>query len=129
MPKKPKALYHFTSRYHLKGIMSQGLIRGDVPTSPMEGFNAIWLTSDPDAGAQGWSAGTVFNKTEVRLTVSVPDIAKLKHWPSLAKKLSVDPGWYHALDEAGGGGSDNWYVYMGTIPPENIEAIERKEGK
>lgn len=121
-------LYHFTSKHHLPGIVAQGLVRGDVPTSPMGGFNAVWLTSDPDAGEQGWSRGTFFDKTEVRLTVLVPDLAKLKHWPTLAKEMDVDPAWYHALDEAGGGGSDNWYVYRGVIPPENIEAIEHKRG-
>ena len=124
--KKPKTLYHFTSRYHLSHILEDGLVRGDVPTSPTGGFNAVWLTRDPKAGVQKWARGSFLDKTEVRLKVTVPDLAKLKYWPSLAAELGVQPWWYAALDKAGGGGSENWYVYTDVIPPENIK-VERSK--
>jgi len=82
----------------------------------MGGFNAPWLTSDPEAGSQGWAGGGF--KTAVRITVQIPDgDDNLYHWPEMAALLKMDPTWYQALHQAGGGGSDDWYVYTGVIPP------------
>jgi hypothetical protein len=114
-------LYHFTSTGHLPGILRRGISRGDVPTSPTGGLNAPWLTADSKAGGQGWARGNW--KTGVRLTVNVSG-SKLRKWSEYAEEEGVDPKWYDALDRAGGGGSDDWYIYLGTIPVSRIEKIE-----
>ena len=109
-------LYHFTNHLWLPLILDAGISRGDVPTSPTGGFNAPWLTVDPEPAAQGWVAGT--GKDAVRITVEVPDgDPRLHHWPALAAQLGVDPTWYAVLDRVGGGGSESWYVYEGVVPP------------
>jgi|APSaa5957512535_1039671.scaffolds.fasta_scaffold93897_1 hypothetical protein len=133
-------LYHFTCEIHLPSIMihlpsimQEGLTRGDVPTSYDGGFNAPWLTSDSSwMGNTGWAGsglrnGTEIDKNKFRLTVRVPDSdANLRHWPELANELEVDKAWYAALDESGGGGSDNHYVYRGSIPRSWITKVDTK---
>jgi hypothetical protein len=37
--------YHFTTHRHVAPIRSEGLRRGDVPTSMRDGVNGIWFTS------------------------------------------------------------------------------------
>ena len=114
-------LYHFTSDKYLTYILQYGIRRGDVPTSPFEGFNAPWLTNNPSWKSQGWSRGGL-DKTAVRLTVHIQDRdTKLKYWPALAKELQVEDFWYKALDATGSNGSNNWFVYLGVIPVTSIE--------
>lgn len=120
-------LYHFTSLAHWKAIQGVGLTRGDVPTGPTEGFNAVWLTDDLNAGAQGWAAGSIYDKSAVRLTVSVRKGPKLKHWSKFAKKIGVPQWWYDALDKAGGGNSEHWYIHLSAIPMKNIKDVAFKE--
>ena len=113
----PKTLYHFTSDSFLPSIKRDGIWRGDVPTSSEGGFNAPWLTSDGSWPDQGWAADSPIDKSQVRLTLQVPDEdPKLVLWSTLAREEGVDPVWYNALDQAGGGGSAAWSVYRGRIP-------------
>lgn len=106
-------LYHFTAREYLPAIRKQGLLYGDVPTSPTGGFNAPWLTSSPEVGQQTvWSLGSAYNKTGVRLTVDVPHgDPKLHSWLAWAAANEVPNWWLKALDS-----SPHWYIYTGQIP-------------
>lgn len=120
-------LYHFTSEMHFEHIKKTGLSRGDVPLSPMGGINYPWLTRDPERKKQSWSFGSVVDKQEVRITVEIPmPDENLITWSTLAEKEGVDRGWYAALNEAGGGGAEDWYVYRGVIPPEWFVEIDHK---
>ena len=113
-----KHRYHFTSLWHFEAILTEGYIsRGDVPLTPSGGYNALWLTKDPDWDRQGWAGGSEICKTEVRLTIMLPDEALpyLKHWPELANAENVEERWYRALAQ-GGGNPEDWYVFMGRIP-------------
>lgn len=125
-------LYHFTAKEYVEEIKTHGVLLGDVPTSPLEGFNAPWLTSDPSWEKQGWREGSVIDKAAARLTIEIPDEElgnKLFHWPKVAKMLNMSKEWFFALDEAGGRGSQSWYIHLGTIPPERIKKIEYKKEK
>jgi len=94
-----------------------------VPTSPGGGFNAPWLTKNKNPRGQAWAGGSF--KTAVRITVEIPNSdPKLKHWPELAAEKNVSDSWFLALDKAGGGGSDDWYIYMGSIPVSRIKEVE-----
>lgn len=122
-------LYHFTAMSRLKSIQERGIVKGDVATSPSEGFNAPWLTRNSNHNEQGWQAKEIAHedKTTVRLTVEVPDgIHTLRHWPELAKELEIEDWWYAALDKSGSGGSEDWYVFLGTIPYEWVTNVEMK---
>jgi hypothetical protein len=133
-------LYHFTLLENVDSILREGIIRGDVPTSPLEGYQAPWLTDDPNAGNQGWVEGG--NKTQVRLTVLIPEWRRdsegqpysppdyLWKWRDLADAEGVEDWWFDALDKAAGGGSEHWYVYKGPegIRPEWIPIVEDRTG-
>jgi hypothetical protein len=115
MKKLQPALYHYTSHNAWELVQKEGrLLYGDVPLSPTTGTQGVWLTTDPDAGKQGWAGST----PEVRLRVRIPDArsAHLVKWTRYAREHKIDPRWLEHLDQSGGGGSDNWYVYLGAIP-------------
>ncbi len=119
-------LYHYTAREYLPSIKRQGITRGDVPLTPTGGFNAPWLTDDPNAAQQDWKEGSGLDKTAVRIEVAIPksERKKLLSWPVLADRAKMDPTWYEALDKAGGGGSAHWHVFYGRIPPGWFRSIE-----
>ena len=50
-------LYHFTAAEYLESILKDGLNRGDVPLSPTEGVNGVWLTTDPNTEGHGLTDG------------------------------------------------------------------------
>jgi hypothetical protein len=118
--------YHFTSADNLPSIQQNGIFRGDVPTSPTSGFQAPWLTADPSPQHQQWTLGGA--KSQVRLTIEIPDENDDKTWPWLELANSIRPPvedwWLEALNSAGGGGQERWYVYLGVIEPEWIISVE-----
>lgn len=117
-----RTLYHFTRPAYAEQIKELGIIIGDVPTSPTDGFNAPWLTDEPNPTIQNWILGT--DKDKVRITVSIKKEKWLRKWSSFATTYGVDPEWYKILDRTGGGGSEHWYIYMGRIPAHWITNIE-----
>lgn len=114
--------YHFTYPYRVKQILEEGLIDGDVPLSINTGFNAPWITRDPNPTNQKWTGfDNGKGKSGARLTINMPEDAPyLLWWPAIAKVFNVEEWWYKALDKTGGGGSENWFIYLGIIPPEWI---------
>lgn len=116
--------YHFTAKDRLEMIEKVGIMYGDVPTSMSEGFNAVWLTTDPNPGTQNWAMGDY--KRAVRLTVYIPndEYSNLWKWVEMANRLDVDKGWREILNVTGGGGEDDWYVYLGVVDPDWIEKVE-----
>lgn len=127
---EPQGFYHFTAIERLPGVGRAGILKGDVPITPGGGYNAPWLTTDPSFGeAQRWSQGSFQDKQRIRLTVRIPESHQelLRKWTVLAKEKGMDPHWYEALNKAGGGTHDSWYVYHGVIPPEWITRIEDRD--
>jgi len=120
-----RRLYHFTHPERIEDIIAEGLIYGDVPTSPEGGFNAVWLTSDKNPVSQGWTQGG--GKAKARLTVDIPEEnveQSLWRWLDLAKEAKVEKWWLEILNATGGGGQRRWYVYLGIIEPEWISRWE-----
>jgi len=125
-------LYHFTDLYRLDSIKKHGIYKGDVPISIMGGYNAPWLTTDPNPSNQKWG-----NKTGLKLTINIPDNdPNLNKWTDITKqeiekaKTNEDKEmlakWYKALHDTGGE-SNNWYVYHGTIPFKWVTKIGKEE--
>ncbi len=144
-------LYHFTAPEYIEQIKAEGLTRGDVPTSPTEGINAVWLTRDRSPDGHGLSDGHVLtdqerdimetikgqrlsenvrfpNKRAYRIAIKIPrgDRA-LVFWPKWARK-KLDADWYAALSRAGGRKDRTWYLYFGTIPPDWFTSIDKLSG-
>jgi hypothetical protein len=138
-------LYHFTARELLPGIARDGLSRGQVPLSPRQAINAVWLTTDGDPSGHGLADGVglpehliaiarrlnedpssvvTLNKRAIRFAVKLrsrdPDLV---HWPRWSKRV-LAPDWYEALNRAGGGKAPTWYLYFGVIAPGLIEPID-----
>ena len=128
-----RTLFHFTYPERVEDIVRQGLFVTDVPTSPSmdQGYRGVWLTEDPNPTAQGWAGGSGLNsKAGARLTVDLPsDIINtppytLYRWLDLAKRAGIDDHWLDAMNRTGGGGQEDWWIYLFDIPPEWISYWE-----
>jgi len=54
-----------------------------------------------------------YDKRLVRIKVRISSRdPNLKHWPRWAKKR-LQPDWYEALNQTGGGKAETWYLYFG----------------
>ncbi|MDB4278131.1 hypothetical protein N9917_00875 [Deltaproteobacteria bacterium] len=121
--------YHFTSRLYLPTILRKGIQKGDVATSPDMGFNAPWLTTNADYNAQGWCRSSFLDKTEVRLSVEIPDNdPNLWTWAKLIKEYEMDEFWVEALSIKIGQNPSHWFIYMGGISPMRITEIRERQG-
>lgn len=119
-------LYHFTARKYLEPIKEHGISRGNVATSPSEAIQGAWLTSDASWTTQEWTRASAHDKTEVRITVDIPDdTGKLWHWRDLAKELKVTPEWFDILVRVRGN-PDPWHVFLGVVRPEWFVEIEER---
>lgn len=145
-------LNHFTALEYLPSIVSRGLFKGDIPTSPTGAANGLWLTTASTANGHGLSAGGPysqaermaftqvhghapppnarwFNKRRIRLSVDIPteDIA-LRPWREWAIENGVSRHWRRTLDRTAGGGSSTWWLYFGVIPAGDCEAYDMDAG-
>lgn len=120
------ALYHYTSPQAFEKILLEGIRQGDVPTSPQEGCNGVWLTTVDRLGAShGWDSTGLLDKTSIRFVIELPDRdSRLWGWPRLARRAQIDRAFYDALDRTGNCESASWYVYFGTIPAAWISEVQ-----
>ena len=113
-----RTLWHFTYPQRVDDIVAEGLYVTDIPTSPTQdqGYRGVWLTEDPNPYAQQWAqmAG-LGGKAGARITVDIPHHAipgMLYRWLALAEAVGVEDYWLEAMNKAGGGGQESWYVYI-----------------
>jgi hypothetical protein len=126
-----RTLFHFTYPERVDNIVHQGIFLTDIPTSPTnQGYRGVWLTEDPNPYAQGWarSAG-LSGKAGARITVDIPHEILgppyiLYRWLDLAKHLEVEDFWLNAMNQAGGGGQESWWVSLVHVPPEWVSYWE-----
>ena len=104
--------------------MQSGITRGDVPVTPSGGFNAPWLTVDPEPSNQKWVSGG--GKTGARIEVEIPEtqLENLQTWEVVCKEFGVDLWWKKALEETGGGDDSSWYVFRGKVLPAWIVKVD-----
>ncbi len=123
-------LYHFTPEWMLPGIKKEGLTKGVLVTQfkpPKFKTGYQWLTINGDWN-QSWNAGSTlpYDRTEIRLTVKIPDIHKIIKWTTGGRTL-INPGIFEALSCYGD--PDNWYLYFGKIKPKWIKQIDKNESR
>lgn len=127
-------LYHFTSDKQVDSCLKEGLTLGctfigRTPKGVQFLRSTQWLTTNPDFN-QSWSAAELsklpYDRTDNRLTICIPhnETKNLVSWTTFGPVAA--PKTYEVLSSFGD--PENWYVYLGSIPPEWI--IERvKKGK
>jgi hypothetical protein len=147
-------LYHFTSNESLESIALDGLCFGDIPISPTESRNGVWLTTDPEPAGHGLGKPGPFSpemraayrkitgvdapanafipdKSRIRLTATLlaSDLEFLISWKEWAEVLGVSVQWKRALRLAGGQKEATWWILLGTIPPERLQALDLATGE
>lgn len=124
-------LYHFCPEHLKDSILKNGLKFGAYPLVSSNGFvkNVQWLTSEKDADKQSWATSYLipYSRTAYRLTVDIPKSYHKKliqahkyveRFESMDRKLVTD--WQ---------GSEEWYVYLGKIPPKWIIGCRKMNDK
>lgn len=125
----PITIYHFCAAHSVRGILTEGLTKGMTPVQKDGEMRFMqrtqWLTADKDPARQSWNTHSLvpYSRAAYRLTVSIPY--------SHRKKLIKATEFIKALPEENIGlvgdwaGSENWYVYIGVIPPKWIIGYDR----
>ncbi len=121
-------LYHFAPEHMVEGILHEGLTKGTIPMQDDERISFFgpcqWLTADKDFNAQSWATSKLidYDRTAVRLQISIPKSHrhKLKSALEMERVLPIQglvTGWP---------GSENWYVFLGSIPRGWIRQVAKK---
>lgn len=121
-------LYHFCAAHNIKGIRKRGLTLGLFPIIGDEDIRFIsacqWLTSEPDPQKQSWATSQhiPYSRTAYRLTINIPTICcNLVKASTFVKHL--DPKHRNIVEDWQG--SEDWYIYIGSVPPEWIVGVDR----
>lgn len=125
-------LYHFCAAHDLRSILDSGITEGCTPI--WEGGQlwaerkTQWLTADNDPGHQSWNTRQIlpYSRTAYRLTVNIPYSYRKKLFQ--AKEFIERYPEENASLVADWTGSENWYVFLGTIPPAWIVGHKKMQG-
>ena len=129
-------LYHFTSLVNLASILDAREIR--LSNGPdgrrftgqhrASALPVVWLTDDWDPGVGSDHGLGVPGKDDpqtdkrgVRITVTVADA---QHWPEWARHRKVHRRDLRALDDAGGGLSERWWIVPRPIGTADWALVE-----
>jgi hypothetical protein len=125
-------LWHYTGKEHVEGIQRQGILGGSLFWPTARGYQRLadlqWLT-DSDSWTQGWATRELVHcdRTEARFRVAIPksqSAALLYPWRAFAWKLGLPRQEVEWFAEAGGGGDEHWYVFLGGIPRGWLRGLE-----
>lgn len=128
-------LYHYTSAEHFAAIQRDRVllpsesnvgspIQGMQPFGRQYGPNVVWLLDTPDLGGHPHGlAGSVFDKTAVRISVELKYAIKWYEW-SWTSKMNLK--WFNAFVKTGGGpeAANRWFVYPAPIAQRDWIAVE-----
>lgn len=93
--------------------------------------NAVWLTTCEFANQSDHGLGNpLCDKSEIRFTIDInDDDPRLFKWSDYARLNNVDPSWYKALDEIGGGFADTWWLFVSPICIAGLEVARKIDGR
>ena len=128
---------HFCSRQDMNGIRNKGITKGGIcgharvkqgegkrpKYVPFMRPGWQWVTTDGDHERQSWATQHTIrtNRTECRWTVEIPE----KEEGQLYNRDRLEelyPGSAALFD--GWDGSENWFVFRGTIPKYWLRALD-----
>lgn len=122
-------LYHFCAAHMVRSILKEGLTKGSFPKL-INGVLIIkndhqWLTAESNPKKQSWATSHLiaYDRTDYRLTINIPDNYRKKLIKARDYVLTL-PEENHEL-VFGWDGSDQWYIYLGKIPPKWIMGCKR----
>lgn len=111
-------LYHYTSRFHLPYILSDGVLRTTESNVSIEqehvGPDVVWATSEPTpARLGGHGLGSI--KGGVRIGFRHGGAVRWRDWEWYGR---MRPWWREAMISAGGGdaAADTWWIVAAPIP-------------
>lgn len=127
-------LFHFTCLWHLPSILRDGLTHGQMPdlasspasptpnltSNPNRKPHEVWCHHDPEV------QGGVFDKLRFRLSVLIPDPAKVIPQRDLWRMQGIARQYRRAYDPHGQ--SKFWFIHFGTIPAYCITKVEEWDG-
>lgn len=123
-------LYHFTPAHMKDSILREGLRKVGYPMFSRREFvfGVQWLTAEKDPHKQSWATShrIPYSRTAYRLTLDIPENRR-------GNKLLPAREWVKQLPEEDQPlvliweGSEDWYVYLGNIPPKWIVGCRRME--
>jgi hypothetical protein len=126
-------LYHYTNKYHLASIRSTGILypsESNVSwTKGHGGPDVVWLTTCDEPSLNHGLHGSVFDKTEVRISVELP-AGWAKRWKKWAPVQGMSESDMDILAETGGGwqAADTWFVCTKPIPHKYWVEVAVAEG-
>jgi len=139
-------LYHYTAVEYLDAIRREGLTLGDIPISPTEAQNAVWLTTSRDSAGHGLTEERQLtihekrllghpidsdkrfpNKRRIRIAVRIlASDKRLVKWRIWSAKR-IDAKWRKRLEDTAGGAekAKTWWLYWDTISPSQfVEVVD-----
>jgi hypothetical protein len=122
-------LYHYTAVWHMPSILADSELRATESNlsraQEHAGPDVVWLTRSETPSAYGLGLDTpAVDKTEVRITVDVPDAVP---WSTWCEAHGIDRCWRRTLEK--GRYPETWYVVEHPVPSSEWVSVEiRAEG-
>jgi len=117
-----ETFYHFTQGPALASIMlygtKDGLKMGDVPLTVESGFQAVWLTTDPNPDSFGIVDMPKVDKAkkEARITIKISkNDPNLRQYRDVLKMYNVKKKFARIMDKADRGDPFDFWLYRGKI--------------
>lgn len=124
--------YHCTRAITVARIIlsGDGLKKGDVATSSSSGFNAVWLSTDPDPShyvLKNWPV-VEQEKRGAMITVRIPrDSPNLRKWNDVAKAYKIKEGFLKRYNWASGDRPELHWLYRGKIEIDSFVSVDMRQ--
>ena len=115
--------------FHLQTLVAllqtEGITKGEAPTSLTSVESHPNLTSNPDHNIKLWGDGGDARKNAVRITVEIVLLDKnLISWRDYTTLHGMDRATYRRYDAKGGYEARNWWIYLAHVSPEWFKAVD-----
>ena len=126
-----RTFYHFTRGITLAHILHDenggGLTKGDVRTTHQTGFNAVWLTTDPNPENFKCRGFPVIeqHKKQARITVKLSaNDPSLRKWRDVVKDYKIEEQLAKKIETYSGGDPKDHWLYRGKIGVDCFVSVD-----